>query len=263
LPPDQIKPAVPTDPLVSSGAPLDSDPQAPAVTDPPVPGARAARAALLVANDAAALVRHEMRSVLPPEGMAVRAEADPAAMTAAPLTDNPLPLGRGRGDANALAGLSMGTQQVLERLGLSAGQQVAQTQAVVADTQIAETVSYWVTQGIQNAELTLEGVADEPVAVHIELSGDQTRVEFRSDQPQVRQALEAATAQLKSLLLSQGLELSGVSVGSFGAGEQPPGERAPRPAGQRVAGIALVDAVETRPARVLSSGIGHSLDLYV
>lgn len=96
--------------------------------------------------------------------------------------------------------------------------EVTPTSAAVPDTQIAETVSYWVTHGVQNAELTLDGLGGEPVKVRISLDGDQAQVDFLSNQIEVRQVLESASAQLKELLSSEGLQLTGMSVGTSGQG---------------------------------------------
>lgn len=159
-------------------------------------------------------------------------------------------------------GLS-GPYLVTDRLGISPTYEVTQASALVADTQIAETVSYWATQGIQNAELTVDGLGSEPVDVRIALDGDQVQVDFRSDQPQVRQVIEAATAQLKTLLLAQGIELSGMSVGSYDQGAHPSGARALKPSHSRTAGVQMIQDVETMPVHRRDSNVGSALDLYV
>ncbi len=134
--------------------------------------------------------------------------------------------------------------------------------AVVADTAVAETVSYWASQGVQTAELTLEGFGDEPVEVSILLNGDQAQIDFRTDQAGVRQVLEAAVAQLKDLLSSQGLQLAGVSVGTSGKGSENGGERRPRPGGQQVT-MVKTEPVGTAPKRAANQAVGRSLDLFV
>jgi len=159
-------------------------------------------------------------------------------------------------------GLS-GPYPVTDRLGISPTYEVTQATTLVADTQIAETVSYWATQGIQNAELTVDGLGSEPVDVRIALDGDQVQVDFRSDQPQVRQVIEAATAQLKNLLLTQGIELSGMSVGSFDQGAHPSGARTPKPNHSRTTEVQVIQDVETMPVHRRNSSVGSALDLYV
>lgn len=164
--------------------------------------------------------------------------------------------------AAELGGLA-GAHLVSERLGISATYEVTSAAATVADTRVAETVSYWVAQGVQTAELTVDGLGMEPVEVHIALSGDQVQVDFRSDQQQVRQVIEAATAQLKGLLLTQGMELSAMSVGSFEQGTNPSGARTPRPNTSRVTGVRMAQDTQTVPLHRIDSPVGRALDLYV
>ena len=140
--------------------------------------------------------------------------------------------------------------------------EVPPASAVVADTAVAETVSYWAGQGVQTAELTLEGFGDEPVQVSISLNGDQAQIDFRTDQAGVRQVLEAAAAQLKDLLSSQGLQLAGVSVGTSGKGSDNGGERRPRPGTQQVT-MVKTESVGPAPARAANPAVGRSLDLFV
>ena len=82
---------------------------------------------------------------------------------------------------------------------------------------VADQVSYWISQGVQNAELTFNGVDSQPVEVHISLSGNEAHVAFRSDQAETRDFLTGASGHLKDLLQSEGMVLSGMSVGSSGA----------------------------------------------
>lgn len=84
--------------------------------------------------------------------------------------------------------------------------------ALPAEDAVAEQVSYWVNQNIQNAELTVEH-AGHPVEVTVSLSGNEAHVSFRSDQNETRALLDASEAQLRDLLESQGLSLSGMTVG--------------------------------------------------
>lgn len=164
--------------------------------------------------------------------------------------------------AAELGGLT-GAHLVSERLGISATYEVASAAATVADTRVAETVSYWVAQGVQTAELTVDGLGMEPVEVHIALSGDQVQVDFRSDQQQVRQVIEAATAQLKSLLQTQGMELLAMSVGSFEQGTNSSGARTSRPNTSRVTGVRMAQDTQPVPLHRIDSTVGRALDLYV
>jgi flagellar hook-length control protein FliK len=151
--------------------------------------------------------------------------------------------------------------KVADQLGLSANYDVAAASAVVPDTQVAETVSYWVTHGVQNAELTLDGLGSEPVEVRISLNGDQAQVDFRSNQAEVRQVLQDASAQLKAMLSSEGLQLSGMSVGTSGQGaaQQQP-HQAPTSARQT---RLLVQPLAAPATRLVNPAVGRSLDMYV
>lgn len=94
--------------------------------------------------------------------------------------------------------------------------------AAGAEEQVADQVAYWVNQKTQNAELTLNRDG-QPVEVSVSLSGNEAHVTFRSDQAQTRELLDQSMAQLRDLLRSEGLVLSGMSVGTSardGAGAQ-------------------------------------------
>lgn len=134
--------------------------------------------------------------------------------------------------------------------------------ALSLESMVADTVSYWVTQGVQNAELTLDGLGTEPVEVTISLKGDEAHVGFRTDQVEVRQMLEGAVAHLKDLLTSEGLVLSGVSVGSSGqdrAGSQD------RRSGSTVrqATLTKVDVQSPQILPRASATVGRAVDLFV
>jgi flagellar hook-length control protein FliK len=98
----------------------------------------------------------------------------------------------------------------------SAGAALAAPATSSAD--VADQVSYWVTQGVQNAEMTVEGANAERVHVSISLSGNEAHVSFRADQAVTREMLANSEAHLKELLGSQGLVLTGLSVANSGAG---------------------------------------------
>jgi len=141
--------------------------------------------------------------------------------------------------------------------------QVTPAGALVAEGALAETVSYWATHGVQNATMQLDGLGSEPVEVHISLNGDQAQVDFRTNQVEVRQAIEAEVGQLKDLLLSQGLQLAGLSIGQSG-------QRGQADKGQKQAGevkkITVVDGqlmTEPQRGRSLNLSVGQSLDLFV
>ena len=134
--------------------------------------------------------------------------------------------------------------------------------AVVPDTAIAETVSYWVTHGVQSAELTLDGPDNKSVEVSIVLNGDQAQIEFRTDQADMRQILEGATTHLKELLSDQGLQLAGVSVGASGAGGTPSDGRQQRPATRQAVWVSTPPTVSS-VGRSANPSVGRTLDLFV
>lgn len=130
---------------------------------------------------------------------------------------------------------------------------------------VAEQVSYWISGKVQNAELRLDVFGREPVDVSISMKGNEAQVEFRTDQPEVRQVLEGALGHLKTLLKDEGLSLAGVFVGS--SGQQREGANpSPRQPGDSAARRARVEVSETvtsiKPsgARPLA---GQSVDLFV
>jgi len=130
---------------------------------------------------------------------------------------------------------------------------------------VADTVSYWVTQGVQNAELKLDGLGGESVEVKISLKGDQAHIGFRTDQPEIRQMLEGALAHLREALKSEGLVLSGVSVGASGQDGSGAQEQRNHP-GIRQAGQANLITTEQAPTPGQQRGnltVGRALDLFV
>jgi flagellar hook-length control protein FliK len=131
------------------------------------------------------------------------------------------------------------------------------------ESNVADTVSYWVTQGVQNAQLKLDGFGGEAVEVSISLKGDEAHVGFRTDQPEIRQILEGAVAQLKELLGKEGLVLSGVSVGASGQNGAGAQEQRNRP-GARQTSILTTEAVLAEGhRRPVNPTVGRALDLFV
>lgn len=147
--------------------------------------------------------------------------------------------------------------------GISPTYAVVQAQAVVPQAKLAETVSYWVTQGVQQAELTLDGMGGAPVDVQITVDGDQARIDFRTAQPEMRQAIEAAASQLKGLLASEGLQLLGMSVGQSMQGQSFGDTQQPKPQKMRQTLVPGVAPLASVTARVHNAPVGQSLDLFV
>lgn len=177
------------------------------------------------------------------------------------------PAERSTGKNTALPGVS-GLEGALSAHALQAGSSV-DAPSVMVDTasksleaMVADTVSYWVTQGIQSAELKLDGFGGSPVEVTISLNGDEAHIGFRTDQPEIRQILEGAAGHLKDLLVSEGLVLSGVSVGASGqegaGSQQQRSKQSPRQV--TIETLARVPA-ENRPR--IHQPVGKSLDIFV
>ena len=127
---------------------------------------------------------------------------------------------------------------------------------------VADQVSYWISQGIQNAELTFDGADAQPVQVSISLSGNEAHVAFRTDQPEARDLLTGAATHLKDLLQSQGMVLSGLSVGSSGAGGANARERRPPPEERKNTARSAPEVGTVRPTAPTGSS-GRSVDLFV
>lgn len=140
--------------------------------------------------------------------------------------------------------------------------EVTQATAIVPEPALAETVSYWASHGVQTAELTLEGFGEDPVEVSIVLNGDQALIEFRTDQAEVREVLENASDQLKEMLSGEGLQLTGMSVGSSGKGDSGGKSRQEHSTVQK---FMRTDTAPTTPlvTRSANPSVGRSLDLFV
>lgn len=114
--------------------------------------------------------------------------------------------------ADPAAATSAGAPSDLGFAAVAAGQQLTPEEF------IAKQVNFWVTQKTQAAELKLDGFGDQPVEVSISLTGNEAQVAFRSDHAGARELLESAMPHLKEMLQSEGLLLSGMSVGTSGKG---------------------------------------------
>ncbi len=130
------------------------------------------------------------------------------------------------------------------------------------ETLVADKVSYWVAQGIQSAQLKLDGFGGEAVQVSISLKGDVAHIGFRTDQAEVRQMLQGAALSLKELLTGEGLILSGVSVSSSGQGGAGSGEHSGRQ-GSRQAMVAAGDSAQKEPRQRNAALGAGSVDLFV
>ena len=132
----------------------------------------------------------------------------------------------------------------------------------VPETAVAEKLNYWISGGVQNAELQLDAFGGGTVKVSISVRGQDAQVEFRSDQPEARKILQDAMPQLSAMLKGEGLLLSGGFVGS--SGQQEPGAQQRRSGAQnmRAATISVEPEATNRPA-ALSRTPGRAVDLFV
>lgn len=133
-----------------------------------------------------------------------------------------------------------------------------------SEVYVAEQVKYWVSSDVQKAEMTLDGIGNHPVEVSISMQGNEAHVAFRSDELQAREALENAGTHLRDMLQSEGLVLSGVSVGTAGTGNSgaQDQERQARAGGR----LATVVSSQISPAGAASGSgrtSGRALDLFV
>lgn len=106
-----------------------------------------------------------------------------------------------------------------------------------AEDAIAEQVTYWLTDSLKNAQLTVDHEG-QAVDVRVSLTGNEAHVAFRSDQAQTRALLDAHIADLRDLLLREGLQLSGVTVDAQDAGKSSPDRQHPSREGRQTVQVA-------------------------
>jgi flagellar hook-length control protein FliK len=132
----------------------------------------------------------------------------------------------------------------------------------VPDAAVAEKLNYWISRGVQNAELQLDAFGGGTVKVSISVHGQDAQVDFRSDQPEARKLLQDAMPQLSAMLKGEGLLLSGGFVGS--QTQQHPGAQERRSSAQNMrSAIIGVEPRTTEPAPALSRSPGRAVDLFV
>ena len=133
------------------------------------------------------------------------------------------------------------------------------------EMQVAEQVTYWVSQNVQNAELKLDGLGQSPVEVSISVQGNEAHITFRTDEAQTRSVLEAASAHLKDMLQREGMVLTGVSVGTSGSGESSGSERRARQAARQgtIAPLQVATITTQDSSRRANTVSGRSVDLFV
>ena len=133
------------------------------------------------------------------------------------------------------------------------------------EMQVAEQVTYWVSQNVQNAELKLDGLGQSPVEVSISVQGKEAQITFRTDEAATRGVLEGASTHLKDMLQREGMVLTGVSVGTSGSGDSSGAERRARQAARQgvIAPLQVTAAPTQDIGRRVGSVAGRSVDLFV
>ena len=172
----------------------------------------------------------------------------------------------GDGHAGSNTGAEAGSVGVTSESGSVDGASTfSDAHPMAAEEQVAEQVAYWVNQKTQNAEMTLHKDG-QPVEVSVSLSGNEAHVSFRSDQQETRALLDQSMAQLSDLLRSEGLVLSGMSVGTSGQGDS--GSKGDPGASSGRNGARQAQVVSKAPAGTASlvRGVGapdRTVDIFV
>ena len=138
---------------------------------------------------------------------------------------------------------------------------------------MVERVMWMSSQNLRSVEIQLDPAELGPLEIHIQHRGQELQVQFVSQNPSVREALEAQMHRLRDMFGQQGLEQAQVSVADRSAGEQSQsrqgdGQLAGRGAGQAGSGGSLsaaVDAEVVESASVLSQSLPlrRLVDYYV
>lgn len=139
---------------------------------------------------------------------------------------------------------------------------VATQSSGAVESYVAEQVTYWISQDVQSAELTLDGMGASPVEVSISMQGNEAQVAFRTDEMHARDAIERAAEQLKDSLQRQGVVLAGMSVGTSHSGDASGQGERPRQEGRQSGLTVLVPALTDSPARPKIPQ-GRALDIFV
>jgi len=141
-----------------------------------------------------------------------------------------------------------------------AGQGIAGGMAASPENAVAEKVTYWLSENLKNAALTVEH-AGQPVDVRVSLAGNEAHVSFHSDQAQTRELLTDSMEQLRELLRGEGLVLSGATVDTGTSGQT--GDQGGRSAPFGAATTNVLAAIDTPVQTVRRTLTNSSVDLYV
>lgn len=199
----------------------------------------------------------QLAHVVEAEGPGAGVAAGPARGAPAGIADpGASPAWLGQATSNGADGLAP-DQQVL---GAGEAAQIATPE---------ETVRYWSGGAIDHAQVRVDAWGDAPLDVQIDLQAGQATIDFRTDQPELRAALNESAQPLRDLLAEQGLQLAGVSVGASGqdtAQRWPQAHTQAQPSAARFGGVRSTsggaDAAQVVAPRRALQGAGQTLDVF-
>ncbi len=103
---------------------------------------------------------------------------------------------------------------------------------------MVERVMWMSSQNLRSVEIQLDPAELGPLEIHIQHRGQELQVQFVSQNPSVREALEAQMYRLRDMFGQQGLEQAQVSVADRSPGEQPQSRQGDGQLAERGAGRA-------------------------
>lgn len=135
---------------------------------------------------------------------------------------------------------------------------------------MVERVMWMSSQNLRSVEIQLDPAELGPLEIHIQNRGQELQVQFVSQNPGVREALEGQMHRLREMFAGQGLEQTQVSVTDRSAGEQSrqgDGQLAERSGGQGGTGRSEGGAADNDPVTTLTPRVERPLrglvDYYV
>lgn len=135
---------------------------------------------------------------------------------------------------------------------------------------MVERVMWMSSQNLRSVEIQLDPAELGPLEIHIQNRGQELQVQFVSQNPGVREALEGQMHRLREMFAGQGLEQTQVSVTDRSAGEQSrqgDGQLAQRSGGQGGTGRSEGGAADNDPVTTLTPRVERPLrglvDYYV
>lgn len=85
---------------------------------------------------------------------------------------------------------------------------------------MVEKIQWMSSQNLRSVEIRLDPAELGPLEIHIQTRGQEHQVQFVSQNPSVREALEAQMFRLRESFSQQGMDLVNVSVGDSSVGQQ-------------------------------------------